>query len=106
MTRDVPEFLADAFGMATKERLMPCVVGAGEPVLARWAIQSLVPHRDPFLLLDTVVALDLEAGYIAAATICPAPTAVTEIVRARFVREITPGAELEVMARYLITDYS
>ncbi|MDT7041214.1 3-hydroxyacyl-ACP dehydratase FabZ family protein [Candidatus Nitronereus thalassa] len=36
-----------------------------EPYYAREAIQSILPHRDPFLFLDSIDGFDLEAGTLA-----------------------------------------
>ncbi len=50
---------------ASKTLLLPVDEDAGSH-LDREAVKSSLPHRDPFLFIDSVMNLDLDAGLIAA----------------------------------------
>jgi 3-hydroxyacyl-[acyl-carrier-protein] dehydratase len=55
--------IAALFRHAEKTPLLPPALA---PVLDRATIEALIPHRDPFLLLDEVYFFDLPNGLIAA----------------------------------------
>lgn len=66
MTRPISDELLEVLRRAEKEPLLPLEERGRGPALDRAAIEALLPHRDPFLLIDRVTALDLERGLIAA----------------------------------------
>lgn len=66
MTRPIPDEVAAVLKRAEKEPLLPLAAEAGTPLLDREAVMALLPHRDPFLLVDRVTALDPDEGLIAA----------------------------------------
>jgi 3-hydroxyacyl-[acyl-carrier-protein] dehydratase len=66
MNGAMSEEAARVFRDATKGPLVSLADRGREPILDREAIQSVLPHRDPFLLVDQVTALDLERGTIVA----------------------------------------
>ncbi len=66
MTRAIPDEVAAALKRAEKEPLLPPAERGAATLLDRAAVMALLPHRDPFLLVDRVTALDLERGVIAA----------------------------------------
>lgn len=66
MTRPIAPEVAELLRLAEKEPLVPAERRALGPSLDRAAIQAALPHRDPFLLIDRVTALDLEEGSVAA----------------------------------------
>jgi 3-hydroxyacyl-[acyl-carrier-protein] dehydratase len=123
----------------SRSRLTPAPAEGAPAVLDREAIERLLPHRDPFLLVDAVHALDREGGVIAASYDLARAEAVlaghfpgrpvwpgalqveaiaqvgcilcavqrdepledvsaTHFLGARFVRPITPGAPVEIVA--------
>jgi len=47
-----------------REPLWTPPAGAGRITIARDGIERLLPHRDPFLLLDEITAIDLDARAI------------------------------------------
>jgi 3-hydroxyacyl-[acyl-carrier-protein] dehydratase len=66
MTEGVSEEVATLYRRAGKELLLSPEEREGETLLDRKGIEALLPHRDPFLLVDRVVRLDLEKMRIAA----------------------------------------
>jgi 3-hydroxyacyl-[acyl-carrier-protein] dehydratase len=133
--------LAELLRQMRKESLLPPAPRGREPLLDRSGVEALLPHRDPFLFVDQVTALDTDAGLIAArydlgrardvlaghfpgqpvwpgvlqveaigqaATILYLRQAglgavprvlATHILSARFMRPITPGDDIEILAR-------
>jgi len=134
---------AELLRRAAKEPLVPHGERRRGPFLDRAAIQTRLPHRDPFLFVDEVTRLDLERGIVvarydlnrAAAVLAGhfpqrpvwpgvlqveaiaqagailhlaqaqepalADMALTHILGARFVRAVTPGDDLEIIAQVL-----
>ena len=62
---EVPE-ARELFRRASKTRLASRSQGCGPTILDREAIERLLPHRDPCLLLDRVVWLDYQESLIVA----------------------------------------
>jgi 3-hydroxyacyl-[acyl-carrier-protein] dehydratase len=59
--------LADVEGLlrdAGRARMPGAPPSTGVPLLARPAVEDLLPHRDPFLLVDEVHGLDTAGGVI------------------------------------------
>lgn len=67
MIASMPEEAAAIFRAAVKEPIAPTLGGAREraALLDRAAVEALLPHRDPFLLVDEVTFVDLDARLIA-----------------------------------------
>jgi 3-hydroxyacyl-[acyl-carrier-protein] dehydratase len=128
---------------AEKEPLLDAAARAAGPERDRAAVEGLLPHRDPFLLIDRVTAIDLDQGKIAARydlgraaevlaghfpghPVWPGvlqveaigqagiilhleregaggvdDVALTHIRGARFLRPVTPGEDVEVVAQVL-----
>ncbi len=133
--------IAEVFRRAAKEPLLAPGSNEGEPLLDRSQVERLLPHRDPFLLIDRVTSLDLKEGLIAARYDLSAAgpvfaghfphhpvwpgvlqieavgqagillhlkrsegtelesVALTHVLQARFIREVTPGGDVEILAR-------
>lgn len=66
MTFRLPEDIEQAMRQAEKEPLLTASERDRAEVLDRHMIESVLPHRDPFLLIDRVTRLDTERGLIAA----------------------------------------
>jgi 3-hydroxyacyl-[acyl-carrier-protein] dehydratase len=66
MIWDVTEEVKAILSQAVRGPLLSAEQREGAPVLDRLAIEALLPYRDPFLLVDQVTYLDLDAGVIAA----------------------------------------
>ncbi len=66
MTWTMSEEIAQALSGAAKEPLVALAGRGGESILDRKGVEAILPHRDPFLFVDRVAMLDLEAGIIAA----------------------------------------
>jgi 3-hydroxyacyl-[acyl-carrier-protein] dehydratase len=62
---NVPADVEALFREACRTRLAGAPAGNGVPVLTREAVQRLLPHQDPFLLVDQVHGLDEASGVIA-----------------------------------------
>jgi 3-hydroxyacyl-[acyl-carrier-protein] dehydratase len=60
------EEVEQAFHDASKTPLAPFAEPGPDPILDRQRVQSLIPHRDPFLFVDQVSTLNLEDGLIVA----------------------------------------
>ncbi len=61
-----PDAVAALLREASRSRLVPPATEAALPLLDLAGIERLLPHRDPFLLVDQVTALDREAGLMVA----------------------------------------
>jgi 3-hydroxyacyl-[acyl-carrier-protein] dehydratase len=66
MSWAISEDLLRVLRRAEKEPLLPEAQRGGATLLGREALEALLPHRGLSLLLDRVVALDLQAGRVAA----------------------------------------
>jgi 3-hydroxyacyl-[acyl-carrier-protein] dehydratase len=64
VTLDLSPTVQELFAAACRGPLLERL-GSGEAELERDAIQRLLPHRDPFLLLDRITRVDREARRIA-----------------------------------------
>jgi 3-hydroxyacyl-[acyl-carrier-protein] dehydratase len=64
--QEMSDVAAELLRRAIKEPLLPAEIRAAAPIMDRAAIEALLPHRDPFLLLDRVIAIDTERARIAA----------------------------------------
>jgi 3-hydroxyacyl-[acyl-carrier-protein] dehydratase len=137
--------VARAFGQACRGPLLPAGRRRGRGALDRAAVERLLPHREPFLLVDRITRVDHAAGLIVCrydlaragavleghfpgrpvwpgvlqveavgqAGLClvrlgggPAgeagrPVVLTHVLAARFLRPVTPGGDLEIVARVL-----
>lgn len=65
MRLDAPADVIALLREASRAPLLPPSARRGEIVLDRAAVEALIPHRDPFLFLDTVVYLSREMATIA-----------------------------------------
>jgi 3-hydroxyacyl-[acyl-carrier-protein] dehydratase len=62
----VPEGIDQVFLDASRKPMIASTESYGHPVLDRTAVQKLIPHRDPFLFIDSVTLMDRERNLIAA----------------------------------------
>lgn len=65
MTWIMSEEVIETLDLASKGPLIPPKNRGDETVLDRLTIQSVLPHRDPFLFVDEVTLLDVGKGVIA-----------------------------------------
>jgi len=66
MTREISAEVAELLRVAEKRLLVQHSDHDGVTILDRGQVEALIPHRDPFLLIDRVVDLNLEKGVIVA----------------------------------------
>ena len=66
MIADIPAEAAQAYQEAGKYPLAPFAGPSQAPLLDRAAVERILPHRDPFRLVDQVSVLDLDQGLVVA----------------------------------------
>jgi 3-hydroxyacyl-[acyl-carrier-protein] dehydratase len=62
VTFDLPEEVEPLYRRARREALLPIPPAGTPPALERAALEALLPHRDPFLLLDDVLVVSAEGA--------------------------------------------
>lgn len=139
----LPDEIRPLFRSAMKTPLVALDSRPAETVLDRRGIEAILPHRDPFLLIDRVTRIDAEEGLVVACydlsraqevfqghfpeyPVWPGVLQVeaigqagillylrrgdgasagrvtlTHILAARFMHPVTPGGEVEIVARTL-----
>jgi 3-hydroxyacyl-[acyl-carrier-protein] dehydratase len=66
MNWNPPAEVAQILDRALKGPLLPRQERERPPLLDRAAVEALLPYRDPFLLVDRVILLDIEQSFIVA----------------------------------------
>ena len=62
--RQAPPTVDALVASAARHPWLPAAERRGGPVLDRFAIEALLPHRDPFLFLDCIAYVDRNASLI------------------------------------------